>query len=109
MPAGIYHLVLDCIIIQPVDTTFELIWRRGTTDAPVIAPFTAHYEPLGGGQYAPQPYEYDQTGTAIAFQGGDQLVFRYTASATSDAQVYEPNGDGPGSNGGRIPSITLPP
>ncbi len=108
MPAGTYHLVLDCIIIQPVDTTFELIWRRGGSDTAIITPFTEHYDPLGGGQYAAQPFEYDQQGIAIDYQAGDQFVFRYTANGSSDMNVYEPNGDGPGSNDARDPNITLP-
>ena len=74
----------------------------------MITPFTEHYDPLGGGMYEAQPFEYDEAGSAIAFESGDQLVFRYTANGSSDPSVYEPNGDGPGSNNARIPNITLP-
>ena len=108
MPAGTYHLVLDAFIIRPVDTTFDLIWRRGTTDTTLFT-FTEHYEPLGGASFDAQMFEYDQTGAAIDFQDGDQLVFRYSANAASDPAVYEPNGEGSrGGSGARHPNITLP-
>jgi hypothetical protein len=106
VPAGNYHLVLDAVITLPVDVTFELIWRRGADDT-VLATWTDHYAPLGGGNYMAQPFEYDETAQAIDTLKGDQLVFRYTASASSAADSYIPNGDGVNSNG-RIPNITLP-
>ena len=108
VPAGSWHFVLDCIIIQPVDTTFELIWRRGSADMPVITPFTEHYDPIGAGEYHAQPFSYDEQGSAIDFVSGDQLVFRYTANGSSDMSVYEPNGDGAGSTDAHDPNITLP-
>ena len=46
--------------------------------------------------------------SAINFQSGDQLVFRYEGNnAPSQAEAFIPNGDGVLSQG-RIPSITLP-
>lgn len=109
--AGTWHLILDCIIIQPVDTTFDMIWRHadGSADT-VLFEFTEAYQPLGGGQYAAQKNEYDQTSTIpIDYAPGDQLVFKYAANGSSDPDTYEPNGDGPGSNMARIPTFTLPP
>jgi hypothetical protein len=104
--AGNYHLVLDAVIIAPVDVTFDLVWRRGGNDT-VLVEWTDHYEPLGGGVFDAQPFEYDEGAPAIAFQAGDQLVFRYTGANTASTEAYIPNGDGPYANG-RIPNITLP-
>ena len=106
--AGAYHCVLDSVIIQPVDVTFSLIWRRGTTDTS-LATWQKHFDPQGGGNYDAEPYEVDEAAPAIDFQPGDELVFRYAAgSGTSMADAYIPNGDGVNSHG-RIPNITLPP
>jgi hypothetical protein len=106
--AGAYHCVLDSVIIKPVDVTFSLIWRRGSTDTSLVT-WQKHFDPIGGGDYDAQPYVVDETAPAIDFQPGDQLVFRYAAgSNTSTAESYIPNGDGDRSNG-RIPNITLPP
>jgi hypothetical protein len=109
VPAGTWHLILDCIIIEPVTTTFDMIWRRPGGSDTVLFEFTESYVPLGGGQYAAQKEEYDQTSTIpIDFVAGDQLVFKYTGNGSSDPDTYEPNGDGPGSNMARIPAFTLP-
>ena len=97
---------MDAVIIRPVDVTFDLIWRRGATDMP-LATWTAHYDPLGAGNFDAQPFEYDEVAPAIAFKAGDQLVFRYTGANTDSNQAYVPNGDGAASNG-RIPNFTLP-
>lgn len=104
--AGNYHFVLDAVIVQPVDVTFELIWRRGDTDMPLVS-WTEHYEPLGGGNFSAQPFEYDQSAPAIDWKNGDQLVFRYSGSNSISRAAYIPNGDGAITNG-RIPHITLP-
>lgn len=105
-PAGTYHFVLDAVITAPVDVTFDLIWRRGTTDMP-LASWTEHYAPLGAGNFDAQPFEYDETAPAIDWKSGDQLVFRYTGANTNSAEAYIPNGDGVNSNG-RIPHFSLP-
>jgi hypothetical protein len=98
--------VLDCIILKSVDTTFDLLWRRGTTDT-TLATWTEHYDPLPGGSFDAQPFEYDMPAPAIDFMPGDQLVFRYTGNGTTLTDAYIPNGDGKRSKG-RIPNITLP-
>ena len=104
--AGTYHLVLDAVIIKPVDVTFDLVWRRGTTDMS-LATWAVHYDPLPG-SFDAQPFEYDEVAPGIAFAAGDQLVFRYTCTnAPTTAETYIPNGDGALSHG-RIPYITLP-
>jgi hypothetical protein len=108
VPAGTYHCVLDSVIIQPVDVTFDLIWRRGTTDT-TLASWQKHFDPLPGASYDAQAYEVDEQAQAIDFAPGDQFVFRYSAGPnTSAAEAYIPNGDGQLSKG-RIPNITLPP
>jgi hypothetical protein len=107
VPAGTYHFVLDSIIIKPVDVTFDLIWRRGTTDMP-LASWMMHFDPLPGASFDAQPFEFDEVAPAITFQAGDQLVFRYTGANTTSAEAYIPNGDGTHAHG-RIPNITLPP
>lgn len=106
VPAGTYHLVLDSIIIKPVDVTFDLIWRHGGSDVS-LATWTQHFDPLPGASYDAQPYEVDEACGAIAYEKGDQLVFRYTGANTTSQEAYIPNGDGSHANG-RIPYIQLP-
>ena len=105
MPAGTYHFVLDCIVTSPVDVTFELIWRRLGDDT-VLAKWSDHFDPLAT-SYSAQAYEVDKQAMAIDFVDVDQLVFRYTASASSKADAWIPNGDGDKSMG-RIPNFALP-
>ena len=106
VPAGAYHVICDAIVIRAVDVTFELIWRRGSTDT-TLATWSQHFDPLPGGVYEAQPYEIDEDGTKIAFQDGDQFVIRFTGANTTSPQAFIPNGDGATANG-RIPNITLP-
>lgn len=105
VPAGTYHVVCDAIITASVDTTFSLIWRRGTTDT-TVAQWMRHWDAVPG-NFDAQAYELDIAGTAIDFQPGDQLVFRYAASNTTGIHAFIPNGDGVNAHG-RIPNITLP-
>ena len=105
VPAGMYHFVLDAVITAPVDVTFDLIWRRGTTDT-TLAHWMEHYDPVPG-NFDAQPFEYDMPAQAIDYKSGDQLVFRYTGNNSQSQQAYIPNGDGAITNG-RIPNITLP-
>jgi hypothetical protein len=106
VPAGTYHLVLDAVIVASVDVTFDLVWRHGGTDT-TLATWTDHYDPIGGGVFDAQPFEYDETAPVIDQSNGDQLVFRYTGANTTSSEAYIPNGDGVNSHG-RIPNITLP-
>jgi hypothetical protein len=107
VPAGVYHVVLDGIVIQPVDVRFALIWRRGNTDTS-LATWQVHFDPLSAGDFDAQALELDEPAAAIDFHAGDQLVFRYSgANAPTDA-AYIPNGDGALKHG-RIPNLTLPP
>jgi hypothetical protein len=105
VPAGTWHCILDAIIIADVSVTFDLIWRRGSDDT-VLAEWNDTYQPSAGGIDA-QPFEYDETAQAIDTIKGDQLVFRYTANASSPTECYIPNGDG-ALEKGRIPNFTLP-
>ena len=104
VPAGTYRVICDSIIIRAVDVQFELIHRRGATDVP-LATWMAHFEPIG--EYTAQPYELDVEAPAIAFEPGDELVFRYTGLTSTVPMAFIPNGDGHITNG-RIPNITLP-
>jgi hypothetical protein len=106
VPAGAYHIVLDHIIIVPVDVEFALIHRRGATDV-MLATWQMHFEPIGGGVYRAQAYELDVDAPAIEFESGDELVFRYTGKGSTAMMAFIPNGDG-FITGGRIPNITLP-
>ncbi len=106
VPAGVYHVNCDSIIIRPVDVTFELIHRSGDTDTN-LATWMEHWEPLPGGVYEAQAYDIDQDAPAIDFKDGDELVFRYTGMNSDAAMAFIPNGDGATANG-RIPNITLP-
>jgi hypothetical protein len=107
VPAGAYHVICDAIIIRAVDVGFALVHRRGGADLVQLAAWTQHFEPLSGGDYSAQPYELDVDAPAIDFQGGDELVFRYTGISSTAAMAFIPNGDGRITNG-RIPNLTLP-
>jgi hypothetical protein len=106
VPAGTYHVVCDAIILGSVDVTFDLIWRRGSTDM-TIATWSKHFDQIPN-NFDAQAYEVDETGPAIDWKDGDQLVFRYAGASATSAQAFIPNGDGENANG-RLPNITLPP
>lgn len=105
VPAGTYHFVLDCIVIAAVDMKFELIWRHGGSDT-TLAMWPEHFNPLPA-SFDAQAYEIDQNGAAIDMTSGDQLVFRYSAENTIQAEAWIPNGDGKIAHG-RIPHLVLP-
>lgn len=107
VPAGAYHVVCDAIILQSVDVTLTLIWRRGSTDT-TLAEWMQHWEPLPRDEYRAQSCEVDMPAPAIDFRDGDQLVFRYAGRSASNTMAFIPNGDGP-DLGGRFPTIALPP
>jgi hypothetical protein len=107
IPAGQWRLVADGIIIDPVDVRFEILLRRDGADDLELAEFTQHFEPLNGGAYEAQPFEETADVEAVAFEPGDQLIFRYTGTGTDVRMAYIPNGDGE-LLGGRIPFIELP-
>jgi hypothetical protein len=109
LPAGEWRLVADGIIVFPVDTTFEILYRPAAGgDDVVIGTWDRHWDPLPVG-YTAQAYEVTTDGPFIDQQPGDQLVFRYTGTNTQPTQTmaYIPNGDGEEA-GGRIPYIVLP-
>jgi hypothetical protein len=105
VPAGVYHVILDHIIIRAVDVRFDLIHRRGDVDTE-LATWMEHFEPLPDG-FRAQPYELDVPAPAIEWKRGDQLVFRYSGLGSTAMMAFIPNGDGH-ITGGRIPNITLP-
>ncbi len=108
IPAGTYHFVLDAIITSNVDVTFDLLWRHASGDPDTtLAEWGDSFMPTGGGNFDAQPHDYDETCAEIVPAKGDQLVFRYTANAASQADAYIPNGDGSFEHG-QIPHFTLP-
>ena len=111
VPAGSYQLVADGIIVESVDVTFELIWRRPSRVPAdmVVATWQHHFDPLGGGNFDATPFEVSAQGAAIDYEPGmdDQLVWRYSGANSTTPMAYIPNGDGAVANG-RIPHITLP-
>ena len=92
-------------MITEADVTFDLIWRRDTTDM-VLATWDQHFEPVPG-SFDAQAYELAVDTPAISFAPGDRFVFRYTANASSQPNAWIPNSDGSSANG-RIPNFTLP-
>ncbi|MBE7448434.1 MAG: hypothetical protein HS111_05980 [Kofleriaceae bacterium] len=91
----------------PVDVRFEILWRRaGAGEDVTIAMWDHHFEPLPQG-FDAQAYEVTAQGQAIDQEPGDQLVFRYTGTNSTQPMAYVPNGDGALANG-RIPYIVLP-
>jgi hypothetical protein len=106
--AGSWHLVGDGIVLDPVDITFDLLWRDAGGDHP-IATWTHHFDPPASGFDAVQ-YEADAPGVAAKAKGNDQLVLRMTAAPgnyPADTMLWIPNGDAETTNG-RDPSLTLP-
>lgn len=107
VPAGEWLLVADGIITQPVDVTFELLWRKASGGPDVtIGTVMHHFDPLPAG-FDAQAYEMRFSGPALTDAAGDQLIFRYGGANTTTPMAYIPNGDGRLANG-RIPFIDLP-
>jgi hypothetical protein len=107
IPAGMWHLVGDGIITESVDVHFEVLLRRAGVADMDIATWDHHFDPLPNGVFTAEPLDADAAGTAVDFQAGDQLVFRYTGTSATLANAYVPNGDGANKEG-RDPNITLP-
>ncbi len=104
--AGSWNFVLDCICLESVDVTFELVLRAGGDDA-LLASFAEHFDPLDGGAYRAQPFEHAEQVGAVQAEDGDQLVFRFTGEGSDLMMAWIPNGDGD-STGGRLPYLELP-
>ena len=104
--AGTWRLVADGICLEPVDVTFEILWRsRG--DDQLLASWQEHFDPRPDGEYRAQPFEETTDLEGVDASSGDQLVFRYTGENSDLTMAYVPNGDGE-LTGGRIPFIDLP-
>nr|MBA3540657.1 hypothetical protein [Deltaproteobacteria bacterium] len=81
-------------MIKPVDMTFDLAVRRDGVDT-TLASWQQHFDPKPGVDFTATPYELDQPAAAHAdVQPGDELIFRYTATNTTSATAWIPNGDG---------------
>jgi hypothetical protein len=87
-----------------VDVHFEIVHRRASADSLVVA-WDHHFDPLA--TFDHQALDADSEGTAVAFQPGDQIVFRYTGASASNVNAYIPDGEGL-TNGGRNPAVILP-
>jgi hypothetical protein len=107
VPAGNYHLILDCFIGGNVTMTYELLWRRDGSDTTVLSFQQSYTKPTDDNIVVNS--EFDEAGIAIDYRPGDLLVLRYTADAQSSPSAYTPDGDGPGpGSNGRYPNVTLP-
>lgn len=104
--AGTWRLVGDGIILEPVDVTFEIIWRHGGADD-VLATFEHHFDPLPNSAYVAQAFEDTAEVDAVDASSGDLLVLRYSGQSASLQMAYIPDGEGDHA-GGRIPFIELP-
>ena len=104
--AGSWHLVGDGIVLDQTDVTFDVLWRDGGGDHPIVS-FTHHFDPPNSG-FDAVGYEDDALGVAAPAKSNDQLVLRFSAQGPASEQtLFIPNGDGAKLNG-RDPSLTLP-
>ena len=107
--AGNWHLVGDGVVFQPVDVTFDVLWRDASNvDHPIVS-WTHHFDPQPSGFNAVQ-YEDNALGAAVPAKGNDQLVLRFSAPPggyPDGTMLWIPNGDGALTQG-RDPSLTLP-
>lgn len=104
--AGTWRLVADGIVLEPVDVTFEILWRQDDGDT-VLSASSEHFELSPGGGYTAQPYEVTADVDRVPAEAGDRLVLRFTGEGSSQEMAFIPNGDGELA-GGRIPFIDLP-
>jgi hypothetical protein len=105
--AGTWHLIGDGIVFDPVDVTFDLVWRAQDGDH-TIGSVTHHFDPQPDGSYNAVAFETDVSGTAVnPLINQDQLVLRFSTTTASSNLLYIPNSDGANAKG-RIPSLRLP-
>jgi hypothetical protein len=111
--AGPWQLIGDGIIVVSVDVQYDVIWRPAGSDGGAndvtIATFSHHFDPQPVG-FDAEALDGAADGIAADAAPGDQLVLRFTVTATSDPtrHGFIPNGDGVNTHG-RIPSLILPP
>jgi hypothetical protein len=98
-------LVADGIITQNVSVTFELLLRRSGDQDLVIGSWNKTLSPRPSG-FDAIAIDLSIDTSAIAYQAGDLLVFRYSG-VNGLSMSYIPNGEGARANG-RIPVISLP-
>lgn len=104
--AGAWHLVGDGLILASVDMQFDVLWRSGGNDQPIVS-FSHHFDVPAESYYA-APLDADAAGAAVPARAGDLLVLRITAlSSASPGSAYIPNFDGSHTKG-RIPALSLP-
>ena len=106
IPAGTWRLVADCFVLEAVDMRFEILERKAAGgDVPIVS-WDHHFVPSGTPGVA-QAYEVTGDGPLVTVAAGDQLIFRYTATNSTQPTSWIPNGEGM-AFGGRIPYIDLP-
>ncbi|MDB4968047.1 MAG: hypothetical protein JWN44_3736 [Myxococcales bacterium] len=103
--AGSWHLVADGIVLDPVDVTFDVLWRDAGGDHP-IATWQHHFDPQPTG-FDAVAFEADAPGVEAKAKSNDQLVLRFTVQGSGTGVLYIPNGDGTKAKA-RIPTLTLP-
>ena len=89
-----------------MDVHFAIVLRRANTPDSDVVVWDHHFDPLPG-SFDAQRLDLDSDGIAIAFEPGDQIVFRYTGASASSPNAYIANGEAALSNG-RNPAVILP-
>ena len=106
--AGNWHLVGDGIVFESTDVTFDVIWRNGAGDHPIVS-FTRHFDPQPSG-FDAVLYDDNALGAAVDAKANDQLVLRMSTppgTYPDGTMLWDPNGDEEVTHG-RDPSLTLP-
>jgi hypothetical protein len=93
-------------VVEPVDVTFEVIWRSGGSDHEIFT-LEQHFEPRADDPSMATAYEQTAEADKVDASEGDELVFRFSGESAND-MAYIPNGEGTEA-GGRIPYLDLPP
>ena len=97
------------MVFEPVDVTFDVLWRdAGNVDHPIVS-FTKHFDPQPSG-FDAVLYDDNALGAQVNAKANDQLVLRMSAPPggfPDGTMLWLPNGDQEKTNG-RDPSLTLP-
>ncbi len=106
IPAGTWRLVADCFVLESVDMQFEIFQRKAAGgDVPIVR-WDHHFDPSGSPTVV-QVYEVIAAGPRVVVATGDQLIFRYTGTNSTQPTSWFPDGEG-ANYGGRIPYVDLP-
>ena len=61
---------------------FEVIHRRGGAPDADVCTWDHHFDPALDGTFPAQALDLDASCTAVDFQSGDQIVFKYSGQST---------------------------